>query len=135
MRLFILTLTLVAPAALTHGAEQSLGRIERAKTLLSEAGPYPKGCSDFACAVLKISWEDANALMGDNPVSVGKDNKYSGLKPGDVVGWKVEGGHGHVAIYIGEMDQMFIDVNSENGHPRALKHGYGSQELFKSSRF
>lgn len=77
-------------------------RVARAKQLLADGVTYPRGCSDFVVAVLGITWEDANALMGDNPTNGGKDGNYPNLSPGDVAGWKNADGHGHVAIYINE---------------------------------
>jgi cell wall-associated NlpC family hydrolase len=72
--------------------------------------------------------------MGANPTSIGTNNTYSGASPGDVVGWKASTGSGHVAIYIGESNQQFIDVPDENKVPRAVKNGYGPQEVFLSDR-
>lgn len=85
-------------------------RVQRAKGLLNAGAVYVKGCSEFVCDVLGIPWEDANSLMGTNPKSIGKDNTYNGVAPGDVVGWKASSGNGHVAIYVGEVNQKFIDV-------------------------
>src|SRR5262249_25421866 len=106
-----------------EGARQTTGadRVARAKQLLQKGTVYPKGCSDFVAAVLGVKWEDANALMGKNPTYVGVNNSYKGLKPGDVVGWPKKGGHGHVAIYVGEKDVRFIDVPRPGGKPRSLK--------------
>ena len=116
-------------------ASANSDRVKRAKDLNSEAAKYEKGCSGFVSKVLQISWQDANTLMGDKPTYVGVDNNYKGLTAGDVVGWKTEGGHGHVAIYIGETDMMFLDVKDENEAPRAVKKGYGPQKLYKSSKY
>jgi len=109
-------------------------RVKRAKELLATGSSYPMGCSEFVCTVLGISQIDANELMGSNPSSVGSDNVYSGLTPGDIAGWQVTGGHGHVAVYIGETDTKFIDVKDLGESPRAIKNGYGAQKVYKSSR-
>lgn len=107
----------------------------RAKSLFNEGNSYEKGCSGFVSAALNIPWEDANSLMGSNPAYVGKDNSYTGLTIGDIVGWKVNGGSGHVAVYIGEASMKFLDVRQENSAPRKIINGYSPQSLFKSSRF
>jgi hypothetical protein len=110
-------------------------RVTKAKQLLAAGATYPRGCSDFVAAVLEISWENANALMGDNPTNGGVNGSYPGLMPGDVAGWKNPTGHGHVAIYVGEAGTKFIDVRDENQAARALMYGYGDQQVYKSSRF
>jgi hypothetical protein len=132
-----LALIVWAGAMVAGAAEDAKNaeRVKRAKKLYQEGAKYAKGCSDFVSKVLEISWEDANTLMGDNPTYVGVDNSYKGLNPGDVVGWKKEGGHGHVAIYIGEADMKFLDVKDDNQKPRAVKKGYGTQKLYKSSKY
>jgi cell wall-associated NlpC family hydrolase len=60
---------------------------------------------------------------------------YSTLNPGDIVGWPVQAGEesGHVAVYIGEPNMMFIDVPGKNKTVRALKRGYGDEDLYKMS--
>lgn len=111
-------------------------RVTKAKELLAAGANYPKGCSEFVSAVLGITWENANSLMGDTPTLKGDNNNYPGLVPGDVVGWKVGGGEGHVAIYIGEAGSKFIDVRSTGDKPRNVINGYGSgRPLFKSSKY
>jgi cell wall-associated NlpC family hydrolase len=110
-------------------------RVDTAKQLLNEQDEYDQGCSDFVSTVLKISWEDANSIMGSNPTYIGINNSYSGLNPGDVVGWKSNSGPGHVAIYIGEAGMKFIDVNTNGGTPRKVLNGYGGQSLYKSSKY
>ena len=37
---------------------------------------------------------------------IGRD--YSSLKPGDIVGWGGNDEEGHVAVYVGEKDMIFI---------------------------
>jgi cell wall-associated NlpC family hydrolase len=106
-------------------------RVKAAKKLLTDGGTYPKECSEFVSKVLGIPWESANKLMGDAPTKVGVDGTYTGLKPGDIVGWKKDP-HGHVAVYIG--DNRFIDVREDGEKPRTLA-SYGGQPLFKSFRF
>jgi hypothetical protein len=113
-----------APASLSE-------RVKNAKKLLEDGKKYPKGCSDFVSQVLGVPWESANDLMGKNPVEV--EAGFKNLKPGDIVGWKSATGSGHVAIYIGEGDKVFIDVKGENEKPRTVK-SYGDQKLYKSDR-
>jgi cell wall-associated NlpC family hydrolase len=110
-------------------------RVAKAKELLAAGATYPKGCSGFVSSVLGIAWEDANSLMGASPTYVGVDNVYTGLVPGDVVGWKNSGGSGHVAIYVGETGEKFIDVKTENEKPRKVVNGYGGEKLYKSSKY
>lgn len=110
-------------------------RVAEAERLLKEGKVYPRGCSEFVCAVLGIPYELANDLMGATPVSKGKKPPYPGLVEGDVVGWKKSVGSGHVAIYIkNDTNRMFIDVQEPGATPRA-KNGFYDHELFKSSRF
>jgi hypothetical protein len=111
-------------------------RVLKAKELLAAARSYPRGCSEFVCAVLGIAWQDANSLMGAIPTPAGDNNNYQGMRPGDVAGWKVLGGSGHVAIYVGEPGQKFIDVQTEGHTPRSVGKGYGmGRPVFKSSSF
>jgi hypothetical protein len=111
-------------------------RVTTAKQLLAAGATYPQGCSEFVCKVLGIPWEDANSLMGGSPTLVGDNNTYPGLVLGDVVGWKVGGGSGHVAIYIGEAGTKFIDVRQPGATPRSVANGYGNgRPLFKSAKY
>lgn len=101
---------------------------------------YRRGCSEFVSDVLKIPWRSADSIMGEDPESIGRwpDYKLDKLKPGDIVGWKKKkslDGWGHVAVYIGQSDCMFIDVRRPGARPRKRTTGYGKQELFKSSRY
>lgn len=110
-------------------------RIERALELVREGAVYPGGCSGFVARVLQISPETANALMGQNPASLGSRPPYPGLSLGDVVGWKSQSGSGHVAFYYGRSSaEYFIDVADVNQRPR-IKNGFYDREIFKSSRF
>ena len=109
-------------------------RVATAISLLNGGESYGQGCSHFVATVLGIDWESANSIMGSNPTYVGINNTYSGLNPGDVVGWP-SSGSGHVAIYIGETpNKRFIDVKSNGLTPRYL-HGYGPNKLYKSSKY
>jgi hypothetical protein len=118
------------PIALTSS------RVTKAKELLASARTYTKGCSEFVCEVLGITWEEANALMGDAPAYIGDNNSYPGLVPGDIVGWKVGGGEGHVSVYVGETGVKFIDVRNSGAQPRKVVNGYGNgRSVFKSSRY
>jgi hypothetical protein len=111
-------------------------RVKKAKELLAAGAKYPKGCSGFVCDVLGIPWEAANELMGASPPSVGDNNNYTGLAPGDIAGWKTSAGSGHVTVYVGESGMKFIDVRTENEVPRKVGNGYGNgRPLNKSSRF
>jgi hypothetical protein len=130
------TLAPISPAAAAPRDDRKAeDRVKKAKELYAAQKSYPKGCSGFVCEVLDISWEDANDLMGAAPTYVGVNNQYEGLKPGDIVGWKNPGMSGHVAVYIGESGQKFLDVRDENEKPRKVANGYGSQKLYRSSRF
>lgn len=120
-------------ARFDEAARATNARVGKAKELLAAGATYPKGCSGFVSAVLGIAWEDAKSLLGDSPTFVGKDNVYTGLTPGDVVGLK--GSPAHIAIFIGEPGQKFIDVPDENEKPRKVKNGYGDKELYKSSKY
>ncbi|NUM34221.1 MAG: hypothetical protein HUU50_06740 [Candidatus Brocadiae bacterium] len=110
-------------------------RVDRAKALYNQGKVYSQGCSGFVSEVLGISWDNANNLMGSNPIYVGTNNNYSGLKPGDVIGWKSSSGSGHVAIYIGDGEAKIIDVPGSGQRPRKIMGGYGGQALYKSSRY
>ena len=110
-------------------------RVAKAKALLAAAAVYPRGCSEFVCAVLGIGWRDANSLMGEEPVSVGTNNVYHNVSPGDILGWKTPGGHGHVGVYVGEPGMALIDVHQDNEKPRSLVNGYGPTEVFRSAEF
>lgn len=110
-------------------------RVAEAKRLLAAGKTYPKGCSEFVCAVLGVSYQTANELMGSNPTSLGSKPPYDDLKPGDIAGWVNEGGMGHVTVYIGESDSIvFIDVREPGAKPRS-KNGFYDREIFKSSIF
>lgn len=110
-------------------------RVAKAKELLSLGKVYEKGCSEFVCEVLGIGYELANSLMKNNDTPIGKDGTYHGVEAGDICGWVNSGGKGHVAVYIGEQDMIFIDAN-EQTKPRKVKRGWGSsQEVYKSPRF
>jgi len=110
-------------------------RVREAERLLKAGAVYPKGCSEFVCAVLGIPYELANDLMGKSPVSQGSRPPYKDLSEGDVAGWVNLAGSGHVAIFIKNDDnRMFIDVREPGAKPRA-KSAYYDHELFESSRF
>jgi hypothetical protein len=142
---FWVTLRSFAVVALTVGtlaehesrlsADERSNRVARAKNLLSQGSRYTRGCSGFVAEVLLTPWADANALLGQSPEAVGRNNNYHNLRPGDVVGWPAPQGHGHVAVYIGEANMKFIDVPGPNQKPRAVRNGYGPQSVFKSRRF
>lgn len=110
-------------------------RVAEAKRLLAAGKTYPKGCSEFVCAVLGVSYQTANELMGSNPTSLGSKPPYNDLTPGDIAGWVNEGGMGHVTVYIGESDSaVFIDVREPGAKPRS-KNGFYDREIFKSSNY
>jgi len=120
-------------ASFDEAALETNARVAKAKELLAAGATYPKGCSGFVSAVIGIAWENAKSLLGDSPTYVGKDNVYTGLTPGDAVGLK--GPPSHIAIFIGEPGQKFIDVPDENEKPRKVKNGYGDKDLYKSSKY
>jgi hypothetical protein len=105
--------------------------VEKAIQFLKNKVQFDRGCSGFICEVFEIEWINANSLLGNSPVYIGKNNEYSDVLPGDIVGWKKDRGHGHVSIYIGEPGIKFIDVQSENCCPRIVANGYGPTSLFK----
>lgn len=114
--------------------------VERACGLYEKNKIYRRGCSEFVSEVLGIPWRSADSIMGDDPESIGRwpDYKLDKLKPGDIVGWKKNSsldGWGHVAVYVGQSDCMFMDVRRPGARPRKRTTGYGRQELFKSSRY
>lgn len=110
-------------------------RVAEARRLLAENRLYPQGCSEFVCAVLGIPWRSANDLMGNPTQSLGAKPPYASLRPGDVAGWVISGGSGHVAIYTGEGgDRMFIDVREPGSRPRE-KNGFWNHDLFKSTKY
>lgn len=116
-------------------ARSHVERVAEAKRLLAEGKVYPRGCSEFVCAVLGISYQVANDLLGTAPTSVGARPPYDALSLGDIVGWKNDTGMGHVAVYVGESDAVaFIDVREPGVKPRS-KNGFYDHELFKSSLF
>lgn len=113
-------------------------RVTRAIALLrNNPRNYPQGCSEFVSEVLGIAWENANQLMGNQPVAVGDNNNYSGLNPGDIVGWKSGTDDGHVAVYVGQSGgPKIIDVKAPGLKPREMNAGYGlNRPVYKSSRF
>lgn len=113
-------------------AQSNADRVKKAKALLAAGAVYPRGCSEFVCAVLGIPYRQANDLMGSNPPSVGKGPTYDDLEPGDIAGWIATTGSGHVAVYIGESpDCVFIDVREPGAKPRS-KNGYYNHEMFKA---
>ena len=111
-------------------------RVVRAKQLLATGKQYTRGASDFVCDVLEIPWADADALLSVRPMAVGDGDQYDRklLAPGDVVGWcrAADGsGLGHVAIYLGEGEKHFIDVERPGQAPRTVD-GYAKRVLYKS---
>ncbi len=113
--------------------------VKRAYSLLKEQKKYFRGCSEFVSKILNIPWENAEALMGENPIFIGTmpDYDFEKLTPGDVVGWKTidaVNGIAHVAIYIGDDNCNFIDVKGRGYNPRKIQ-GYGKQRVYKSSAY
>ena len=77
----------------------------------------------MVCNVLNIPYQ-TTAVFTYESSPAGKDNSYSGLSPGDIVGWR-NGNSGHVAVYVGEVGCMFIDCNGAGGTVRKIEKGYG----------
>lgn len=95
-------------------------------TAKSKVGtPYKQGCSGFVCELLGKPWKSADSFH--TGAAIGSAPPYRGVQAGDIVGFA-----GHVAVYVGEADLMFIDVNGANGVVRIVKRGYG-QEVYKKS--
>ena len=69
--------------------------------------------------------------------SIGSAPNYTNVSPGDICGWLQADATSdppadHVTVYIGEANAMFIDVRSPGNKPRALKNGYGDQQVWKA---
>ena len=92
---------------------------------------FEGGCTEFVAELLGQPQKHS----GNWTVGAYIGTNYSTLTPGDIVGWPVPPGKisGHVAVYIGEKNLMFIDVPGQNSSIRALKNGYGTQGLYKMS--
>ena len=86
---------------------------------------YAQGCSGFICALLGKPWKKADSFTQGS--YVGTDGSYSGLSPGDIIGFP-----GHVGVYGGRAGKIFVDVNGEGGSVRTLK-SYGPQKVYKYS--
>lgn len=113
-------------------------RAARAKELYDAQGTYPKGCSQFVCAVLGIPYEIAKTLMGIDPQEI---YDWSAIPAGAIVGWqKPKGPFDHVSVYVNDGTSKFIDVRQPadpqvpNPKPRR-PNGYGSQKVYLSTRF
>ena len=113
--------------------------VANAKQLLKDGKKYPKGCSEFVCAVLGITYKVAEDIMGPgadvdgNSIGTGPD--YTSVSAGDICGWLKEDaatGDAHVTVYIGDKDAKFIDVKGPGNTPRALTNGYGAQQVWKA---
>ena len=102
-------------------------KVTKAKGYIGEV--MAKGCSQLVCKVLNIDYKTTANFTYDSE-SVGSNNSYSGLSPGDIVGWR-NGSSGHVAIYVGEENCMFIDCNGPGAAVRKVKNGYGKQKLYR----
>ena len=101
---------------------------ERATKLIGKE--FTAGCSGLVCEALGIPWKSANTLMGSNPQYLGKGANYSGLKPGDVVGWKRTDKSGHVAIYVGIPGCVFVHSRDENQPGKCSLHFGNDQDLY-----
>lgn len=109
-------------------------RVTRAQELYEAQGTYPRGCSEFVCAVLGIPYELAKTLMGTDPDEI-KD--WSTIPAGAIVGWqKPNGPFDHVSVYVNDGTSKFIDVRqpAPDSKPRRLG-SYGPQKIYLSSRF
>ena len=78
----------------------------------------------MVCNVLNIPYQ-TTAVFTYESSPAGKDNSYSGLSPGDIVGWRNENS-GHIFIYVGEVDCMFIDCPGVGKTVRKVKNGFGA---------
>lgn len=109
---------------------------------------YEKGCSGLTAKLLgdkkwKRVFTDFIYLLCISLLSnqanlyrlgeyVGTNYQYSGLVPGDLVGWHAKP-WGHVAVYIGKegCDCMFVEVNGPKANARCLKQGWGNKKVYK----
>ena len=87
---------------------------------------YAQGCSGLVCELLGRPWKSADSFHKGG--SIGAFPNYHGVSPGDIIGFP-----GHVGVYTGKSGEMFIDVPGPGKACRALKSGYGPQEVFKYS--
>jgi len=113
-------------------------RAAKAAQLHDAQGTYRRGCSEFVCAVLGLAYEQANDLMGDDPQEI---TDWSKITIGAIVGWKKEGGSGHVSVYVKDRLSTYIDVrepassSNPNPKPRRLNSYGNNQKIYLSSRF
>ena len=107
--------------------------VATAKSKLDTGVVYAGGCTEYVAECLGLPQKHSS--LWNQGASVGTNNAYSGLTPGDIVGWppKYAGGSGHVAVYIGEATLKFIDVPGPGNTTRRIRTGYGSQQLWKYS--
>jgi hypothetical protein len=109
-------------------------RVTKAQELYDAQGIYPRGCSEFVCAVLGIPYELAKTLMGTDPDEI---TDWSTITAGAIVGWqKPNGPFDHVSAYVNDGSSKFIDVRqpAPDSKPRRLG-SYGTQKVYLSSRF
>lgn len=113
-------------------------RAAKAKELYDAQGTYPRGCSQFVCAVLGIPFELAKALMGADPEEI---VDWSTVPAGAIVGWqKPNGPFDHVSVYVNDGSSKYIDVRQpadpQTPSPKPRRLGsYGAQKLYLSARF
>ena len=114
--------------------------VKRAKEYATTKRWFNQGCSGLVSNAWGVGWEYATDFMGLNPIPLGIQGKYNLgiLKPGDVVGWRKPAGQsGHVAIFIGDPNCLFIHQNGYTNpdNKSECKMGFGTTNtLYKSSR-
>ncbi len=87
---------------------------------------YQQGCSGLTADLLNRPWKGADQYI--RGAYIGANGSYSGVAPGDIIGFP-----GHVGVYIGEVGCKFIDVPGPGGICRKLVNGYGAQAVYKYS--
>ena len=103
-----------SPTSYTGSPSSSMSRVDvnLAKAALRNYPDYiyEKGCTEFVRKLLGKT-KQIGSVDWVQGAYIGTD--YSTLQPGDIVGWPSPDGvtYGHVAVYVGERDMMFIDVN------------------------
>lgn len=105
----------------------STASVAKAKQALEEEKVFPAGCTGLLAYCMGNKQKHTSEWTQGEAVDEGD------LSEGDVVGWgpKKAGESGHVAIYVGEANAKYIDCPGPGKATRALKNGYGAQQLYR----